>query len=204
MIRVATSDANQHWKTSANSSSTYSPGVQWLWPHPLITQLTMVRALLQTAISSSARNGAPTRGGSDFFTCERRESANQSHSIASQNSRHVHGVLCVCFPPPSSLPSCSFLLVQDLSSKWIVLTDNVTKIAWRVYSSLMPSPTRTSWWETVWRTKSNFLDLFPKCGKEGLIRLWYYVALPLQQLISTWVSVCTFFERVGVNCFQCC
>lgn len=139
-----------------------------------------------------------------FLHLRKERKCKPSHSIASQNSRHVHGVLCVCFPPPSSLPSCSFLLVQDLSSKWIVLTDNVTKIAWQVYSSLMPSPTRTSWWETVWRTKSNFLDLFPKCGKEGLIRLWYYVALPLQQLISTWVSVCTFFERVGVNCFQCC
>ena len=41
----------------------------------------------------------------------------------------------------------------------------------------------TSWWETVWWTKSDFLGLFPKSGKDQ----WdceigdYYVTLPLQQ-----------------------
>ena len=54
-------------------------------------------------------------------------SADQSYSRANQGSCHVHGMSWLC--PPSS----TFLLAQDLSSKWITgtPTDNIhSKVRW--------------------------------------------------------------------------
>ena len=67
-----------------------------------------------------------------------------------------------------TLKSCTYV------NKFQVFMDN------QPYSRAQP--TCASWWETVWWSRSNFLGLLPKSGKDQ----WdckisnYYVALPLQ------------------------
>ena len=74
-----------------------------------------------------ARNGIPykVKGPLSTLSCGRKQngpsSTDQALSIPSCNSHHALSPRCTCPPPP--VPR--FLLVQNLSSKWISPTDNM-------------------------------------------------------------------------------
>ena len=120
-------------ETWAGGSSINLLKSSWPWPHPLISELTMVRApwpvntsraWLKTAYRAS--NGAPTKAEERLLHpfVPKGEIAQpvptkaflQPAKTATQDSHHVHSTSWLC--PP-------FLLVQNLSSKWIVPTDNM-------------------------------------------------------------------------------
>ena len=73
-------------------------------------------------------------------------------------------------------------------------------VTWHPWSCAQS--TGASQQETVWWTKSDFLGLLPKSGKDQ----WdceignYYVGLPLH-FLSLYLSICTFFEQVWHQIF---
>ena len=115
-VHVSTSAWSQHWKLELKSFfDTISLGL-WPQPHPLISKLSMVRAvrpahahwMLPTSPEMMPLQG---EGNGSWAFCANKvgnspASADQGFSKARQGSCHVHGTPC-WNPPTSSYPRLS-------------------------------------------------------------------------------------------------